>query len=101
MKIIDAGGSSTVYVDVGDDDGLGAGKEEFLTVGIVVSGIGSLGGEWLTSVSGCSETDAPAMGEALYPYLNPIRPPLPFRPSASKSCPGCEMDDVDYRPMNR
>jgi len=59
-----------------------------------MSGIGSLVGEWLTTVSGCPETDAPAMGEALDPCLNPIRPPLPFRPSESKSRPGCEMDDV-------
>jgi len=71
-----------------DDDRLWPGKEEFLAVAWAVSGHhGSLVGEWLTPVSGCPETGAPAMGgEALEPCLNPrIRPPLPSPPSASES----------------
>jgi len=61
---------------------VGSWKNFSLLVGIAVSGIGR------------PETDAPAMGEAVDPCLNPIRPPLPFRPSESKFRPGCEMDDV-------
>ena len=63
--------------------------EVLRTVGRTLSGIGN-SGEWLTSSPGCPGDDAPAMGEALYPYLNPIRPPMSFLP-ASMFGPGREL----------
>jgi len=77
-------------LEASGDDRPESTMEELKTVGRAVSGIGSLVGEWLTSVSGCPETDALTIGEALYPCLNPIRPPLSFLP-ASMAGPGCEM----------
>jgi len=81
-------------LEASGDDRPESTMEELKTVGRAVSGIGSLVGEWLTSVSGCPETDALTIGEALYPCVNPDLPPLSFLP-ASMSGPGSEMDDVD------